>query len=65
MHYGSGWTRTLGGPPRVQREQKMLKRHLPRVIYHQVYSYTKIIIPNILRQSQALGGPPRVKEPAP
>ena len=26
---------TLGGVP---REQKMLKGHLPRVIYHQVYS---------------------------
>jgi len=25
----------------VPREQKMLKRHLPRVIYHQVYLYTK------------------------
>ena len=24
------------------REQKMLKRHLPRVIYHQVYWYTKM-----------------------
>ena len=28
---------------RVPREQKMLQRHLPRVIYHQVYLYTKII----------------------
>ena len=26
----------------VPREQKMLKGHLPRVIYHQVYSDTKI-----------------------
>ena len=26
----------------VPREQKMLKGHLPRVIYHQVYEYTKI-----------------------
>jgi len=25
----------------VPREQKMLKGHLPRVIYHQVYLYTK------------------------
>ena len=25
----------------VPREQKMLKGHLPRVIYHQVYQYTK------------------------
>ena len=30
---------TVGGVP---REQKMLKGHLPRVIYHQVYLYTKI-----------------------
>ena len=30
----------LGGVP---REQKMLKGYLPRVIYHQVYQYTKII----------------------
>ena len=30
----------LGGVP---REQKMLKGHLPRVIYHLVYWYTKII----------------------
>ena len=26
----------------VPREQKMLQRHLPRAINHQVYSYTKI-----------------------
>ena len=26
----------------VPREQKMIKGHLPRVIYHQVYEYTKI-----------------------
>ena len=26
---------------RVPRGQKMLKGHLPRVVYHQVYSYTK------------------------
>jgi len=32
----------MGGVP---REQKMLKGHLPRVIYHQVYKYTKIIWP--------------------
>jgi len=36
---GSGGLITLGGVP---REQKMLKGHPPRVIYHQVYSYTKI-----------------------
>ena len=29
----------LGGVP---REPKMLKGHLPRVIYHQVYLYTRI-----------------------
>ena len=28
----------MGGVP---REQKMLQGHLPRVIHHQVYSYTK------------------------
>ena len=27
----------------VPREQKMRKGHLPRVIYHQVYEYTKKI----------------------
>ena len=27
---------------RVPREQKMLKGHLPRVIYHQVYKYMNI-----------------------
>jgi len=26
----------------VPREQKMLKGHLPRVIYHEVYQYTKL-----------------------
>ena len=26
----------------VSREQNMLKGHLPRVMYHQVYKYTKI-----------------------
>jgi len=39
---GVGWLNgfwaSLGGVP---REQKMLKGHLPRVIYHQVYQYTK------------------------
>ena len=29
----------LGGVP---RQQKMPKAHLPRVLYHQVFSYTKI-----------------------
>jgi len=29
---------------RVPREQKMLKGHLPRVICHQVYEYTKTIV---------------------
>ena len=33
---------------RVQREQKMLKGHLPRVTYHQVYQYTKIEVINTL-----------------
>jgi len=35
----SGLVGSLGGVP---REQKMLKGHLPRVIYHQVYQYTKM-----------------------
>ena len=40
----------MGG---VSREQKMLKGHLPRVIYHQVYWYTIIIIvPGLERQAQ-------------
>ena len=34
----SGLVGSLGGE---LREQKMLKGHLPRVIYHQVYKYTK------------------------
>ena len=34
----------LGGVP---REQKMLKGHLPRVIYHQVPKYTTIKYENI------------------
>ena len=38
-----GERRALGGVP---REQKMLKGHLPRVMYHQVYEYTKI---NVLK----------------
>ena len=37
---------SLGGVP---REQKMLKGHLPRVIYHQVYYYTKINVLSIQR----------------
>ena len=40
MVIDSGHTRetSLGGVP---REQKMLQGHLPRVIYQQVYQYTK------------------------
>ena len=42
MFYQAKSSRTrgtsLGGVP---REQKMLKGHLPRVIYHQVYWYTQ------------------------
>ena len=41
-HYPQVWIKTffysLAGVP---REQKMLKVHLPKVIYHQVYLYTK------------------------
>ena len=33
------WTYTL-----VPREQKMLEGHLPRVIYHGVYQYAKILM---------------------
>ena len=49
---------SLGGVP---REQKMLKGHLPRVIYHQVYEYTKI------NPSEAASEGPRPAElrPAP
>ena len=43
---------SLGGVP---REQKMLKGHLPRVIYHQVYLYTKINISS--------GAPPGISPP--
>jgi len=42
-------TASLGGVP---REQKMLKGHLPRVIYHQVYEYTNI------RVSEQTASPP-------
>ena len=34
------WGTILGGVPRAQ---KMLKGHLPRVIYHQAYWHTKIV----------------------
>jgi len=34
----SGLVGSMGGVP---RDQKMFKGHLPRVIYHQVYEYTK------------------------
>ena len=40
----------LGGVP---RRQKMLQGHLPRVMYHQVYEYTKtngILTPTKLRE---------------
>ena len=33
-----GERKALGG---VAREQKMIKGHAPRVIYHQVYQFTK------------------------
>ena len=44
----------LGGVP---REQKMLKGHLPRVIYHQVYYFTKRKTPiaNLARKSGRKG----------
>ena len=34
-----GWLNGFGGTP---REQKMLKGHLPRVIFHHVYKYTEM-----------------------
>ena len=46
----------LGGVP---REQKMLTGHLPRVIYHQVYQYTKI---NPKPLCGPAGDPTRVRE---
>ena len=36
--------RVLAKPRWVPREQKMLKGHIPRVIYHQVYEYTQMKI---------------------
>ena len=44
-----GWL--LGGVP---REQKMLKGHLPRVIYHRVYSN--------IRRKKAVGHDPHISE---
>ena len=38
------WSQILGPAPKlIPQEQKILKGHLPRVIYRQVYWYTKII----------------------
>ena len=34
----------------VPQEQKMLKGHLPRVVYHQVYKYTKIMGPGAAKR---------------
>ena len=48
------WNNLKGGVP---REQKMLKGHLPRVIDHQVYEYTKI-------SYQAKGLDPRLLPPS-
>ena len=42
------------GLGRVPREQEMLKGHLPRVIYHHVYLYTKIMLKRVLRSAQSL-----------
>ena len=39
----------------VPREQKMLKGHLPRVIYHQMYEYTKIFLPRSPAAGRAQG----------
>jgi len=43
----------------VPREQKMLKGHLPRVIYHQAYKYTKI---NLSPNAGILGVGGRVRQ---
>ena len=42
----------LGGVP---REQKMPQGHLPRVIYHQVYLYTKTSTQSGQRNFQGFG----------
>jgi hypothetical protein len=45
----------------VPREQNMLKGHLPRVIYHQVYWYTKIKVPGLGPLSSKYGTLKKVK----
>ena len=39
-----GWLNRFSSPGGVPLEQKMLKGHLPRVIYHQVHKYTKSML---------------------
>ena len=55
-----GSTVSLGGVP---RELKMLKGHLPRVIYHQLYWYTKIMQPRVGRTNRARGRHEWAREP--
>ena len=49
----------------MPKEQKMLKGHLPSVIYHQVYEYTKIIKINnwIVSPEVDFRGPRAPKQP--
>jgi hypothetical protein len=46
---------TDGGVP---REQKMLKGHLPIVIYHEVYQYTNLRKPDERRAASTLNHTP-------
>ena len=50
----SGLVGSLGGVP---REQKVFEGQLPRVIYHQVYSYTKIIFLSLSSERKHIGTP--------
>ena len=43
MQVGGAWNRVDRLRVGVPREKKMLKGHLNRVIYHQVYWHTKMI----------------------
>ena len=47
----------VGSTGRVPREQKLLKGHLPRVIYQQVYEHTKKNVPGSVRPLLFLHAP--------